>query len=255
MKVVAIIQARMGSSRLPGKMLMTLGNKPAFLHVVEQVRGCKTIHEIILATTDTPLDDELAHLAEENATSFFRGSENDVLDRYYQAAKQINANVIIRITGDCPLIDPSVIDSVVEAFLQGDGKYDYVSNIHPPTFPDGLDVEVFSFGALEKAWKEAELFSEREHVTPYIWKHPEFFPALNVSNETDFSSERWTLDTQEDLDFLRLVIREKGERKLSWTEVKDMIDEHPEWRDINAHYHRNEGYEKSIAEETKKSSE
>lgn len=255
MKVVAIIQARMGSSRLPGKMLMTLGNKPAFLHVVDHVRDCKTVNEIVLATTDTLLDNGLARLVEEKGILVFRGSENDVLDRYYQAAKQSNGDVIVRITGDCPLIDSSVIDSVVEVFLQSGGKYDYVSNIHPPTFPDGLDVEVFSFGALEKAWEEAELSSEREHVTPYIWKHPEIFSAFNVSNDIDLSTERWTLDTQEDLDFLHLVIQEKGERKLSWTEIKHIIDEHPEWRDINAHYHRNEGYEKSIAEETKKSSE
>lgn len=255
MKVVAIIQARMGSSRLPGKMLMKLGNKPTFLHVVDRVRECKTVNEIILATTVSAMDDSLTKLAHENSTHVFRGDENDVLDRYYQAAKEVKAEVVVRITGDCPLIDPTMIDVVVQKFIEANGKYEYVSNIHPPTFPDGLDVEVFSFAALEKAWNEARLPSEREHVTPYIWKNATLFPAFSVTNEKDYSQERWTLDTQEDLDFLQMVIQEIGERKLGWIEIANLIDEHPEWKNINAKYHRNEGYEKSIAEEIKKSSE
>ena len=227
-------------------------------------------------TTTNTADDVLVEWAAEHGVKCYRGSENDVLDRYYQAAKLANAEVIVRVTGDCPLIDASIIDSVIDAFLSG--EYDYVSNIHPPTFPDGLDTEVFSFAALEQAWREAKLQSEREHVTPHIWKHPELFKISNVnlrpdlrlraqveelgsrecqvaSVDADLSRYRWTLDTPEDLVFLERVIRACQERgdECGLSEILQIVDEHPEWQTINAAHQRNEGYNKSVAEDGTKS--
>lgn len=239
----------MGATRLPGKMLMDIAGKPAIEQVIDHVRLSKLIHEIWLATTINPSDDQLATWAKEHGLLCYRGSEQDVLDRYYQTAKQTDADVVVRVTGDCPFIDYTVVDRVVAAF--DPEKYDYVSNIHPPTYPDGLDTEVFSFVALEKAWKEAQLTSEREHVTPYIWKHTELFRQYNVVNDVDFSAERWTLDTPEDLAFLCKIgkaCRERG----GWCgmhEIFEILNAHPEWRAINAQYERNEGYAKSVKED------
>ena len=149
-KVVAIVQARMGSTRLPGKVLMDISGWSMLWHVVNRVRQAKWVDKVVVATSGSVSDDPVATLCEQEGIPCFRGSEDDVLDRYYQAAKWIGANVIVRITADCPLIDPYVVDDVVKHYVDGD--YDYVSNTAPPTFPDGLDIEVFSFEALERAW-------------------------------------------------------------------------------------------------------
>jgi spore coat polysaccharide biosynthesis protein SpsF (cytidylyltransferase family) len=258
MKIVGIIQARMGSTRLPGKMLLSLGGKLVIEHVFNRARTAKKLNQVVLATTVSPADDLLADWAEKNSIPYFRGSESHVLERYYECAKLFEADVIVRLTGDCPLLDPQVIDDVVDAYLSGDGKYEYVSNIHPPTFPDGLDTEVFSFSALEKAWQEATLLSEREHVTPYIWKHPEIFPASNVSCTVDgksinLSEERWTLDTPSDFNFLNAVVKhlESSEGKLDFFSIFNLINANPKWREINAGQTRNEGYVKSLQEDNK----
>jgi spore coat polysaccharide biosynthesis protein SpsF (cytidylyltransferase family) len=249
MNVIVIIQARMGASRLPGKMLMDVAGKPAIAHVVNRVRQAKRASGIILATTTAPGDDVLAEWAKKNEVACFRGSEQDVLDRYYHAAKEQSADAVVRITGDCPLIDPAMIDAVVHAYEAGD--CDYASNIHPPTYPDGLDTEVFSYYSLEKAWKEATLNSEREHVTPYIWKHQELFRMKNyelrIKDEiVDLSAERWTLDTPEDLEFLRRVAGEIPAGDFSFETTLRIVRTHPEWRDLNAMHARNEGYETSL---------
>ncbi|MBP9694933.1 MAG: glycosyltransferase family protein [Candidatus Magasanikbacteria bacterium] len=256
MKIIGIIQARMGSTRLPGKMLLSLGGKLVIEHVFGRARAAKKISQVVLATTTSPADDPLAAWATEQGIPYFRGSESDVLDRYYECAKLFEADAVVRLTGDCPLLDPQVIDGVVDAYVSVDGKYEYVSNIHPPTFPDGLDTEVFSFGALEKAWREAALQSEREHVTPYIWKNPEIFPASNVSCTVDgksinLSEERWTLDTPSDFNFLRAVVEhlESGEDKSDFSSIFNLINTNPDWRDINAGQTRNEGYAKSLQED------
>ena len=253
-KVIAIIQARMGSTRLPGKMLMDIGGKPAVQHVFERVRLAKTINEIWLATTDNVADDVLASWGKEFGATVFRGSEQDVLDRYYQTAKKAGANVVVRVTADCPLVDPAVIDQVVEAYLGGD--FDYVSNVHPPTFPDGLDIEVFSFSSLERAWHEAKLPSEREHVTPYIWKHPELFRLFNVTcymvhEKVDLSRHRWTLDTPEDLELIRRIVIELQQQGNSTDMygIIHMLEAHPDWLAVNAQFERNEGYKKSLVED------
>ncbi len=248
MKVVAIIQARMGSTRLPGKMMKDINGTPMVQFVVESVKKTKKVDEVWLATTVNPEDEVLARWAEENNVLLYRGSSDDVLDRYYQTGKLAGADVIVRVTGDCPLIDPSVIDQVVEEFLKGGA--DYVCNTQPPTFPDGLDVEVCSFAAIEKAWKEAELSSEREHVMPYIWKHPELFRIKNVVHDPDWSHYRLTLDTVEDFELIGKVIIEcKKQNAYNMNTVIKILTEHPEWLDINSKYERNEGYQKSLNED------
>ncbi|MBI5221600.1 MAG: glycosyltransferase family protein, partial [Candidatus Magasanikbacteria bacterium] len=169
MKTVAIIQARMGSTRLPGKSLMNIDGRPIINYVFDRVSNSVLIDEVWLATTTNAEDNVLERWAQDQNIKYFRGSSDDVLDRYYQTALLSGANTVIRITGDCPLVDPRVIDMVLGEYQKG--GFDYVCNTQPPTFPDGLDVEVFSFVSLEKTWKEAKLKSEREHVTPYIWKN------------------------------------------------------------------------------------
>ncbi len=241
----------MGSTRLPGKMMMDIAGKPIVERVIERARMSRLANDVWLATTTSHADDVLADWAVEKGIPHYRGSEVDVLDRYYHAAIQSKADVIVRVTGDCPVLDPQVTDRVIQAFL--DGEYDYVSNTQPPTFPDGLDTEVVSFAALEKAWKEAKLNSEREHVMPYIWKHPDKFKLFNIANTEDFSNHRWTLDTPEDFEFLRLLIESCEARGgfYGLNEVLSICLAHPEWQGINAHHTRNEGYTKSLGEDPK----
>lgn len=251
MNTVAIIQARMGSTRLPGKMLLDIAGKPAVAHVVERAKAAARIDRVVLATTTASADDALAAWAATAGVPVFRGSEHDVLDRYYECAKANGADAVVRLTGDCPLLDPAVVDAVIACYWEA--ACDYVSNIHPPTYPDGLDTEVFSFAALERAWKEAKLPSEREHVTPYIWKHPELFRTKNYELRTTdkaaaVSTERWTLDTPEDLEFLRRVVA--ACQDFSFESVLAVLRAHPDWRDVNAKFVRNEGYEQSLLAES-----
>lgn len=251
MKILAIIQARMGSTRLPGKMMLTVLGKPIIQWVVERVKSAKLIDGIILATSTNDDDDVLFKWALDHAVPCFRGSNNDVLDRYYQAARLTQADAIVRITGDCPLMDSQIIDRIVAKY-QSNG-YDYVTNSQPPTYPDGLDVEIFSFTALEKAWKEAGLASEREHVTAYIWKHPEFFKIANVKHVTDLSEQRWTLDMLEDFELIKYVIEDVETHHSGFTldNILRVIKSHPKWQKINIKYKRNEGYAKSIMYDAK----
>lgn len=193
----AIIQARMNSGRLPGKVLAKIEGKTVLEHVIERVKRSKIIEKVVLAIPEGKGDDALEEIARKASIEIFRGQESDLLDRFYQAAKKFSLDPVVRITGDCPLIDPEVIDQVTTFYFQGD--YDYVSNVHPPTFPDGLDVEVIRFSALERSWKEAALPEEREHVNPYILKHPEIFKRANFENPEDFSQMRLTLDEKDDL--------------------------------------------------------
>ena len=173
-KVLAIIQARMGSTRFPGKVMTDLAGRPLLDHVVKRAQQAHMLTLVRVATSDCPADDIIAQFCKEEEIPYFRGSEEDVLDRFYHAAEHFSADVIVRLTADCPLLDPEIIDRVVKFFQSG--EYDYVSNTRiEPTYPDGLDTEVFRYSALERAWREACLRSEREHVTPYIWKQPTLF--------------------------------------------------------------------------------
>ena len=188
-RVVAIIQARTGSTRLPGKVLEDLMGQPMLACVVNRTRRAKKLDAVVVATTTQPVDDAIVGLCKERGWPFFRGSEEDVLTRYYQAALAFKADVIVRITSDCPLIEPEIIDRVVNEFLVYYPKVDYVSNTLVRTFPLGLDVEVMSFGALKRAWQEDHNPAWREHATPYICRHPEKFKIRNVANDTDAGLE------------------------------------------------------------------
>src|SRR5579871_1881320 len=193
---VAIIQARMASTRLPGKVLADIGGRPMLARVIDRVRAASTIDDVLVATSTSRADDAIEVLCREHRIAVFRGDENDVLDRYYRAAQATRADVVVRITADCPLHDPQVIDTVVSRF--DPSRFDYASNAVDRTYPDGLDVEVFSFQALERAWREAQWASEREHVTAFIWKHPDRFRLHHVCQATDLSAARWTVDEPSD---------------------------------------------------------
>ena len=250
--IYAIIQARMGSSRLPNKVLLDLAGYPVLWHVVTRTSRARHIDKVIVATTDGRRDEVIRSFCREKGLSCFAGSEQDVLDRYYQAAIEIGAgpaDSIVRITADCPLIDPAVIDEVIHAFqVSGD---DYVSNAHPPSFPDGLDVEVFKFSMLQLAWREARLQSEREHVTPYFRNHPEKFSQSNVSLNQDLSYMRWTLDEPSDYVLLQRIMDALYEAfpEFSMADVIRVLSEHPEWQELNGFIPRNEGYAKSLQQD------
>jgi len=233
MKIVAIVQARMGSTRLPGKVMLDLLGEPVLVRDVNRLRRSKMLDEIVIATTNLPADDQIVSLCKERGWKYSRGDENDVLDRYYQAARSCNADTIVRVTSDCPMIDPEVVDRVIRVFLDLPG-IDYVSNTLPPrTFPRGLDTEVMTFEALERAWTEDEDPKLREHVTPYIYRNPEKFQTRSVLNERDLSSHRWTLDTPEDLAFIRAVYEHFENDDFTWVDVLEYLDEHPEIMGIN----------------------
>lgn len=248
MKTVGIIQARMSSTRLPGKVLADVGGKPMLWHVTQRAQAAKTLDQIVLATSNTPDDDAVEAFCDQNAIACFRGSRDDVLDRYYQAARHFNAEVVVRLTADCPLLDPEVIDKIVAAFHEGD--YDYVSNSVERSFPDGLDTEVFSREALERAWREARLMSEREHVTPYIWKNPDLFRVGSVVHSEDLSALRWTVDEPQDLEFVRAIHAYLGILPFSMTEAVHFLREHPELAEINRGFKANEGYRESLREDS-----
>ena len=233
MKVVAIIQARIGSTRLPGKVLEDLVGQPMLARVVNRTRRAKTLDAAVVATTTQPTDDIIVRLCQTQGCPYFRGSGEDVLDRYYRAVLAFRADAIVRITSDCPLIEPEIIDIVVNEFLCH--HVDYVSNTLILTLPRGLDVEVMSFDALEKAWQEDTNPAWREHVTPYIQHHPEKFKIRNVANDTDYSYMRWTVDTIDDLTFVRKIYDHFQSDTFTWGEVLHLLEMHPEWLEINRH--------------------
>jgi spore coat polysaccharide biosynthesis protein SpsF len=239
----------MGSTRLPGKVLKNINGHSMLWHVVSRVRQAETVDKVIVATTENISDDPVAAFCDKAGILCFRGSEDDVLARYYQAARSIRAQTVVRLTADCPLIDPSIVDQVVTAYLGG--EYDYVSNGIKRTYPDGLDTEVFSFEALDRAWHEARLMSEREHVTPYIWKNDQLFRQHQVTQETDLSALRWTVDEAEDLLFVRQIYKhlyQAGQIFLMEDVVK-LLEEHPEFIGINESFETNEGYQRSLQED------
>jgi len=208
MKVLVVIQARTGSSRLPGKVLLPLAGRPLLERLVQRVQTARTEFKALVATTLLPEDDPIEELCRRIGVSCFRGHETDLLDRHYRAAVQEKAEAVVKIPSDCPLIDPSVVDRVIGYHIDNVDKYDFVSNLHPPTYPDGNDVEVMSVSALERAWSEATRPLDREHTTPFIWDSPGLFRIGNVEWETglDYSmSHRWTIDYPEDYRFIAQV--------------------------------------------------
>ena len=245
MKVTAIIQARMSSTRLPGKVLMEVMGRPLLSYQIERLRFSKRIDEIIIATTINKEDDRIAELTQKEGLKVYRGSENDVLDRYYQAAAEYKVEHIIRLTADCPLIDPVICDHVIECYLNS--KLDYVYT--GETFAEGLDCELFSFRALEKAWKNAQQKSEREHVTLYFRNHPGLFQYEQLENETDDSKYRITVDQEEDYLVVKAIIEnlyDLSDKYLKIEEIKSFLDTHPDIYSFNADIIRNEGLLNSI---------
>ena len=246
MKASVIIQARIGSSRLPDKVLLKLADKTVLEHVISRAKKAQAVGEIIVATTEHKEDDRVTATAISCGAKVYRVSEQDVLDRYFQAAKSFCLKDIVRITADCPIIDPKLIDQVVEMYFQT--KADYCSNTLVPTFPDGEDIEVFSFRALSKAWQEAQLSSEREHVTPYIKKNKSIFKTVSFETKPNYSQERWTLDEEEDYRFLKIIFDElyPVNAFFEMKEVLTFLQKHPDLERMNKNIIRNEGYKKSL---------
>jgi spore coat polysaccharide biosynthesis protein SpsF len=247
MNVVAIIQSRMGSSRFPGKVMMEIAGRPMLFRVVERVRKASMVNLVTIATSIKSVDDPIFSYCEEEGIPCFRGSEEDVLDRFYRAAKHFQADVVVRLTSDCPLHDPVIIDLTVETLLEGD--VDFVSGGMKTTYPDGLDAAAFRIDVLESTWREAKLKSEREHVTPYIYHHPEIFRMKTIHHTEDLSYLRWTVDEPQDLEFVRAVYAHFGDEAFGMKEVLDLLRRHPELNRINAGITRNEGYLKSLEAE------
>ena len=222
----------MGSTRLPGKVLMRLDDKNTVLdYVIQQIKHCKSIGKIIIATTDLKEDDVIEIFAKNKNIVCFRGNPSDVLDRYYQCAKLYSLSVIIRITADNPLIDPNIVEKVLMEFQSR--SYDYVSNAVVRSFPYGTETEVFSFDALEKAWNNAKKDNEREHVTPYFYSNPEKFRIYHVENQKNLSSLRWTVDQIEDFILVKNIVSKINKSPILMNDIINLLTEEPELLDIN----------------------
>jgi spore coat polysaccharide biosynthesis protein SpsF len=260
-KTLAIIQARMASSRLPGKVLRTISGKPMLMHVVERTSRARTVDQVVVATTQDRSDDPVAALCQREGYAHYRGSAQDVLDRYYQAGRKFGGQLIVRITADCPVIDPQVIDATVRAFLGQGGQgpapnqdpqeisaipgqdprlpWDFAANRLPSpwgrTYPIGLDAEVCSFAGLKLAWGEAALPHQREHVMPFFYEQPQRFRILHVNYQADYGHMRWTVDTPQDLQLVRRIFEHfQGRENFTWLEVLDLFVHQPELARINA---------------------
>ena len=253
-RCVAIIQGRMAASRLPGKVLLDISGKPMLVRVLERTRRAETVGEVLVATTTDPSDDPVVDFCQAHGYICFRGSQYDVLDRYYQAARSMQAEVVVRITADCPVIDPQLIDRTVTEFFQANA--DFAADRLPPpwhrTYPIGLDVEVVTFAGLERAWQQADQPHQREHVMPFfyegiptdasvttqpvtIYRSPRGFRVVYLNHDRDFGSLRWTVDTSEDLELIRQVYQHfAGCDDFTWLDVLDLFQREPQLAQINA---------------------
>lgn len=250
MQTIAIIQARMGSTRLPGKVLRTIGDKPMLEHVIERAQASQTLDEVVVATTDREEDDVIKEAAHGLGVNTFRGSEHDVLDRYYQAARIYDAAPVVRLTADCPLLDPKEVDRIVKRFTQAP-DVDYVGT--GMTYPEGYGTEIFTFEALRQAWENANLESEREHVTSYIWKRDDQFFVERVDLSEDWSEFRVTVDHPEDLKVVSEIVdklSENGEL-FGIDEVLEYLKKNPGVAKKNKHIPKYEGYYKSRKKESR----
>lgn len=235
MKTLIIVQARMTSTRLPGKVLLPLAGEPMLTRLIERLRRVHRADGILVATTTNTSDDPIAELCALLGVPCHRGSEYDVLSRYAEAARLHGADVVVRITSDCPLIDPALIDQVILAYE--DGSSDYVSNMLPPTWPYGMAVEVFSAAALDQAHTEATQVAEREHVTPFLYWHPERYRLRNVASPVNLSHHRWTVDTPEDYALVSRLFDHLMPTRPTFTQadVLALLEQHPDWIAINQH--------------------
>lgn len=253
MKILAITQARYGSTRLPAKILKEVNGMTLLEIHLRRILRSKLISKLKVATTNEEGAKYITDVADKLGVECYRGSVDDVLERFYKASEPECPDYVVRLTSDCPLIDPEIIDQVIQKCI--DTGHDYVSNTLVSTFPDGIDTEVFRFSALKRAYEEAELKSEREHVTPYIWKNSSFkggskFISDNYYNTKDLSSERITVDTPEDFELVRRIIEKLG-IDCPYMDYIEFLNKEKDIRTINQHFTRNEGYEKSIQNDSK----
>jgi spore coat polysaccharide biosynthesis protein SpsF len=231
----------MNSTRLPGKVLLPLADKPLLLRMYERVAVSKYVGQIVIAVTEDVSDNQIVTFCNKNNLKYFRGSSDDLLDRHYKAAKKNGAYVVIKIPSDCPLIDPEIIDKVILYYINNQEKFDFVSNLHPPSYPDGNDVEIMNIETLETAWLNAKKNFEREHTTPYIWENPDKFRIGNVVWETgwDYSmTHRFTIDYKEDYEFIKKVYDELYPKKKMFglNDILQLLEEKPEIKKINRMY-------------------
>jgi spore coat polysaccharide biosynthesis protein SpsF len=247
--ILGVLQARVASTRLPGKVLLPVLGEPMIVRQIERLRRAKTLDDIVVATSADPSDDALQEVCERVGVACFRGSLDDVLDRFYHAAFPYAPHHVVRLTGDCPLLDPVIVDAVVEMHLAGD--FDYTSSALKPSFPDGLDVEALRFEVLDEVWRTAVLRSEREHVTLRIYRQPGRYRLGSFSNDTDLSFMRWTVDEPEDLEMVRRVYEAlyPAHPAFATGDILDLLRTHPEIAGINRGHRRNEGLEKSLRED------
>lgn len=249
MKIDAIFQVRMGSTRLPKKMFKKILGRPLLWQVIQRVKAASLVDRIILATTREKEDDRIVRFAQKMGLLYSRGSTDNVLDRVYQAAKKFKSDIIVRITPDDPFKDPKIIDEFVNYFLKN--KFDYVSNTVKPTYPEGLDIEIFSFKALKKAWQEARKPLEKEHLTPYIWENPKKFKIKNLSYKKNLSRYRWTIDYQKDLEFVREIYKRLYPKKKIFLmkDILKVLKKEPKLQKLNEGISYHEGYLKSLKED------
>lgn len=249
-KIGCIIQTRMGSTRLPGKVMLNIdGKNPIIYYVIKQISESRLCDQIVIATTTLSEDEKIIKFAKNMSIACFRGSVEDVLDRYYQCAKIFSFSTIIRITSDNPLIDPKLVDDAILFYKSN--SYDYVTNCKPRTFPQGTEVEIFSFNALEKIWKNARKLSEREHVTPYFYNNPKQFKIFNIRNDEDLSHLRWTVDKMEDLEFIKNIVSKIKKSPILMSDILKLLKMEPELININKNYVMDEGYLKSLKKDQK----
>jgi len=244
-KITAIIQARTDSERFPNKVLEKIENRPMIWHVINRIKASNLLETVVLATTEKKEDEILLKIANDCDIHSFAGADQDVLKRFYDCAFEFQGDPIVRITGDCPVIDSCILDEIITYFLKND--YDYVSNTLDPTYPDGFDVEIFSFKALKKAYENAKLRSEREHVTPFIKNNPKLFPVFNYCNNNDISHIRLTVDEECDLKVIKKIFSEMRPNLLfGIQEIIELINKNPKILELNKDIQRNEGYLKSL---------
>ncbi|KAF0153127.1 MAG: Polysaccharide biosynthesis protein [Ignavibacteria bacterium] len=254
MKIVTVIQARMSSTRLPGKIMLPILGKPMLQRMIERIKNAKLIGKIVVATSINADDDEVEEFCKKNNIVCFRGHLTDLLDRHYQVGKKFSADAVVKIPSDCPLIDPQIIDKVIQHYIQND-ELDFVSNLHPATYPDGNDVEIMSFDSLGCAWKDASKNYEREHTTPFIWENNDTFKVGNVvwENGLDYSTtHRWTIDFPEDYEFIRKVYEELYAKNpnFSLNDILTLLKQKPEIAEINSRYLGKYWYENYLDELT-----
>lgn len=248
MKVGALIQARMSSTRLPGKVLKDINGRPMISYMIERVRSARSIDDVIVITSLDSSDDPIEEFCKKEGVSCYRGSLDDVLDRYYQASKQFRIDVIARLTGDCPIIDPQIIDAVVSSYIEG--AYDFVGNTIPPswTVPEGMDVEVFSCANLERAWKETKKISDREHVTFYFWQNPDMFSIHRFNIEEDYSRYRLAVDYPNDFQLMQSIITAlySPTHCFSMYDIVAYLDAHPSLAELNQDIVANSGWQSAF---------